>query len=1214
LFRNRTLATGMAWLGMTCASLFANNVFVLPTFTGSATANAFVYSGNPLTQVGTFVSSTDAFLVLSRPAAIETGTKYYIIGRGGSNTLIRLDRNLQPIGQPVSMGQNVTAAAVTPDGRRLMVIAGNLRMFNTETDAEIQTQFIDVGINPEDIAISHDSRRAFVLSTQAQRVTCVDLETNQVCGNLPLPGVTNGFLALGPNGFLYISAENNVLEADTRQTPFSTAAVRRQFPLQGARIGRLLFTPDGTRALAVNGSSQNGVLIYFFNLDLVASAVATVSTNEPALSGLAFEKLFVVGNSLAYAITTQTSARPRILYSIAIPDRPPVGSPLLAPTLVEAFFGSLGSVPIADSIAHTGEYPSASRMFLLAPLNLLTTAAANTLYNILFGGAQPNVINQLPFNFLPGPVSYAGPAVLRESDPPGGVVRYNSAQPPIPVGGRSLPIGIRVIGGSGRPLFNVPVVVTPTTPGATVEGPSTIFTNASGIAMATVTAPTTPGDFTIGFSVSNSGLSASFTLQAGPTSGGGGGGGGTGQGGGIIVLEGDGQAIPEGAFSRPIKLRIVDGNGQGIPGVAVTWTITQGGGRFSEGTSTDSADRLVTLTNAQGETENKIVAPGSIGLANSFQSSVASASTATSSVTLFFTTVLAFFNGFPAPPPSITFIQPTNEPRSIVGKAGQTIPNAIQLRVSASSGNQSGQVLPNIGIFPSTGNLPGAGPVVECIPKRVALTNEVGFASCDLKLSGRTGTGQIRVDVGGFSEQIINLRVEPGDPSNLAILNGNQQSGDINTLLPATLIVALDDGGGNLLPGFTINWEVIQGQATLTNVQTITDAQGRASNTVRLGTTPGPVQVRATATSGSRPSVTFDLRTNVTVTGIQIVSGNSQNTFTNTAFPQPLVVQVLDNRNLGSPGAQVLFNITTGSATLSTVTATTDANGRASVNVQAGATPGPIQVRATVTAVAGREVFFNLTSQLPGPQINALDVFNAASGERGAVVPGGIYRIEGRGIAPDLRGCVEGAPFLGMLPTRLATVEVQFGSFLAPLFSVCNESGRESVTVQVPFEMAPGGDVAITVRVGSGSSVVNGVQVVDLQPGAFETTDPQGRRFAVVLRPNGTFVTPENPARFREIVRAYITGVYQTTPAAVTGATGVAGQTIIAPIVVGLNDQGVRLVSATYAVGAVGIYEIAFEVTADTPTGPARPLGIIAVRPNGQFVFPFNSPTIAIAP
>jgi uncharacterized protein (TIGR03437 family) len=108
-------------------------------------------------------------------------------------------------------------------------------------------------------------------------------------------------------------------------------------------------------------------------------------------------------------------------------------------------------------------------------------------------------------------------------------------------------------------------------------------------------------------------------------------------------------------------------------------------------------------------------------------------------------------------------------------------------------------------------------------------------------------------------------------------------------------------------------------------------------------------------------------------------------------------------------------------------------------------------------------------------------------------------------------------------------------------------------------------------------------------------------------------VTPENPARYGELIRIFITGAGQVSPTAFTGVTGVPGQNVLAPVVVGLNNEGVRLVSAAYLEGAIGVFEIIFEVPQGTPIGPTRPIGVLLTRPGGQFVFPGNSPTIAIA-
>jgi uncharacterized protein (TIGR03437 family) len=1213
----------MALIALVPVTLTANSLFVLPSFQSTSTADGSVFDGTDLRRLATFTSPTDGFTVLTRPTSQPADVRYYVIARGGSSSIVTLDRDFRPVGNPISLGQNVGGAAITPDGRRLVLTFGqsNLKVINAADNTELQFPFIDVGIGPTDVVVSQDSRRAFVLSVAAQRVTAVDLDNLRSIGSVPLAGLlpnSPAFLSVGPNGMIYASAETRVLEIDPRGSEISAVNVRRQFNLPvGSRAGRLVFTPDGTRAIAVNfAGGSTGDLVFFFHLDLTNGNNATAALRSTDLSGVFFDKMFVVSNTRAYGVASTQSTKPRALYEFTLP---PVGStaPFEAPTLREAFLGSLGNVAATDTIATSNEYPAAVRMYISAPLNLIQPLAQNTVYAVDMSGANPNVVGTLPFAFLPGAIGWGTAAsTLERGDRVGGFVPTNVRQPNPGAGGTTLPFGVRVLNALGRPMYNVPVIFTPITPGASVEGAATVTTNADGIALASAKAPAAPGEFTIQVSIGGSNFAQAFIFQAGPPSGGGSGGG-TGTASGIIILEGDGQVVSEGNFSlRPVRIRVTDTAGKAIVGASVSWAINQGGGRWRDGTiDPAAAEKLITVTDDKGESQNSFVGIQSVGFGNSFVQTVATVTSGTSTAELNMTTVRAFTDtGSPAPLPSVLILAPTNEPPSIRGKAGETLVGAIRMAIQNSSQPQFGAVLQKVGIQLSTFNATNDAPEVQCVPRAIPLSNEQGIVTCDLKLAGKAGAGTIKVLVGGFSERNINLTVDPGDPAELRITNGNQQSGEANQNLPAILQVRVVDGGGNPLAGVTVRWEVIQGQATVANSTTISDLNGLASNNLRLGANPGSILIRATALSGSLPSATFEASVAIRLQGVNKLSGDNQNTFTNTAYPLPLVVQVLDTRNQAVANQTVEWAVLEGGGTLSAASSTTNSNGQASINVRAGATAGTIRVRATVPGLTGAQQIFTLTVQLPGPLINALDFFNAASGERGAIVPGGIYTFTGTGLAPDLRGCSTASPFLGQLPTRVAGVEVQFGTVLAPIFSVCNLGGREQVTIQVPFELAAGGAVAITVRVGAGNSVVNGVQVVDLQPGIFETTDAGGRRFAVALRPNGSFVTPDNPARYGEIIRVYITGAGPVTPGAATGSSGVPTQNINAAVVVGLNDQGARLVSATYAVGMVGVYEIAFEVTNGTATGLARPLGVIMTRANGQTVFPGNSPTIAIAP
>src|SRR5205823_263566 len=106
-------------------------------------------------------------------------------------------------------------------------------------------------------------------------------------------------------------------------------------------------------------------------------------------------------------------------------------------------------------------------------------------------------------------------------------------------------------------------------------------------------------------------------------------------------------------------------------------------------------------------------------------------------------------------------------------------------------------------------------------------------------------------------------------------------------------------------------------------------------------------------------------------------------------------------------------------------------------------------------------------------------------------------------------------------------------------------------------------------------------------PGIFETPMSDGIRRAVAVRPDGTFVSLENPARRGEIIRVYVTGLGPTAPAVGTNAIPIPGtdSLVLGQVIVGVNNSGARVVSSRLAPTQIGIYEVAFEVDANAPTG-----------------------------
>ena len=68
---------------------------------------------------------------------------------------------------------------------------------------------------------------------------------------------------------------------------------------------------------------------------------------------------------------------------------------------------------------------------------------------------------------------------------------------------------------------------------------------------------------------------------------------------------------------------------------------------------------------------------------------------------------------------------------------------------------------------------------------------------------------------------------------------------------------------------------------------------------------------------------------------------------------------------------------------------------------------------------------------------------------------------------------------------------------------------------------------------------------------------------------------------------------------------------VLAPIVIGVNNAGVPMISAQYAQGVVGLYTITFMVPLDAPSGSAIPLSFAATGPDGVNVYS-NTSTLAI--
>ncbi len=191
----------------------------------------------------------------------------------------------------------------------------------------------------------------------------------------------------------------------------------------------------------------------------------------------------------------------------------------------------------------------------------------------------------------------------------------------------------------------------------------------------------------------------------------------------------------------------------------------------------------------------------------------------------------------------------------------------------------------------------------------------------------------------------------------IAIVSGNNQSGNPNSTLPAPLVVSVLNSG-NPATGTTINWLVTSGTATLASATSVVDASGHASNTLNLGATLGTVTVSATRADDNTVSTSFT----ATIAGptLSLVSGNNQVGVVGADAVQPLVVRALDGNGQPLVGQAVNWQVVSGPAIVTTPSSVTDASGNTQIGFAYGASTGAIVIRANLGASS---VDFNASAQ-----------------------------------------------------------------------------------------------------------------------------------------------------------------------------------------------------------------------------------------------------------
>ena len=189
-------------------------------------------------------------------------------------------------------------------------------------------------------------------------------------------------------------------------------------------------------------------------------------------------------------------------------------------------------------------------------------------------------------------------------------------------------------------------------------------------------------------------------------------------------------------------------------------------------------------------------------------------------------------------------------------------------------------------------------------------------------------------------------------------VSGGDQEGRVGVVLPEPIqvLVTTDDRAAQ---GVTVTWSTAVAGGALVPASVVTDANGLASTTWMLGTTPGG-QVATATVSGATPTTFVAVALVGDAVALENVSGDGQTGEINTALAQPVVAIATDEFGNGVPGVDVSWAAT--GATLSAASGVTGASGVSEVTVTLGATAGPITITAASEGLDGSPVTFTATA------------------------------------------------------------------------------------------------------------------------------------------------------------------------------------------------------------------------------------------------------------
>jgi VCBS repeat-containing protein len=370
---------------------------------------------------------------------------------------------------------------------------------------------------------------------------------------------------------------------------------------------------------------------------------------------------------------------------------------------------------------------------------------------------------------------------------------------------------------------------------------------------------------------------------------------------------GDGQTGSVGsALPESLVVKVTDGFGNPVSGVAVQWSVLSGGGSISPERSTSGDDGRAAA--------ERVLGPGA-----GPQTAQASASGFGGSPVTFTHTAI------PAVPANLVLVSGNGR----TAPAGFALADSLVVHLEDANGNGIGGKA--ISWVPS----PGSGSASP----GSSTTDPNGFASTQWTLGGAAGDNSLNAVFSGLPPVGFTARGTADVPTTLAKNGGDNQSGFVGTTLANPLSVKVTDTRGNPVADVTVSWTA-SGGGSVSSPTSATNSAGIAEVDRTLGLVPGDYSTTAAVSGLNGSPVTFTSHANLGSASKLVFTTGPSNRVVGQPFSPALKVEIQDGSgNLIPSNASVTITASQGN---------------------------PVTGTATVNAVAGVATFSNLAINAVG--------------------------------------------------------------------------------------------------------------------------------------------------------------------------------------------------------------------------------------------------------